>query len=256
MEKLTTKPTEAPVLNGMRHKEIHDPLEYADKRVAVIGVGTIGSHLALTLGRMQVPTLLYDEDTIEPHNVATQSYTAQDVGRGKVETVIGQLEALSTPIVHEGIEMHYSGGPIDADILVSCVDSLEARKLIASQMVENGISIPIMDGRVGREQAEVYHFKNAAEWLAKLPEVADEDPCGARFTAYTALICAGYLANSVKRLLLGQSVPERVIYDAFTSTFIKRQEFAFVDGATALTPENVESQCEKQKIIISSTSAR
>lgn len=216
-------------LNAMRHMGIHDPAQYQDKRVAIIGVGTIGSNLALTLGRMQVPLTLYDADTIEEHNLTTQSYGPRDIGKAKVVAVLEQLDALGSGLNHQAIAEEYKGGPIVADIIVSSVDSLDARRAIAEGIIANGINatnglhMPIVDGRVGREQVEAYVFPSAQEWLAQLPERGDEDPCGARFTAYTANIAAGLLANNVKRLLMNQQPPGRIIYDAATSIFIKQQ---------------------------------
>lgn len=208
------------VLNGMRHMDIHDPATYRDKRVAVVGVGTIGSHLAHTLARMQVPMDLYDHDSIEPHNLATQTYGANDVGRSKVGVVLDQIRSFGSDVEHRGwVEKYNSQQP--ADIIVSAVDSLVARKAIAQQLMAAGYAGPIVDGRVGREQVEVYTFGNATAWFAQLPDEGDEDPCGARFTAYTANIAAGLMANNVKRLLMGQKPVGRVIYDAATSIFIR-----------------------------------
>lgn len=208
-------------LNAMRHTAIHDPAQYANKRVAIIGVGTIGSHLALTLGRMQIPLELYDADTIEEHNLATQSYGVSDIGKEKVVAVIEQLSLLGGEQTHNGLSEMYDGKTIPADIIVSTVDSLDARRAIAQGLIANNSQTPIVDGRVGREQVEAYYFPTAVEWLAQLPETGDQDPCGARFTAYTANIAAGLLANNVKRLLMGQQPPRRIIYDAATSIFIK-----------------------------------
>ena len=104
-------------------------------------------------------------------------------------------------------------------IIVSCVDSIDARREIARDIGASGV--PIIDGRVGAEQVEVYRYPNAAAWLADLPAQADTDPCGARFTAYTANVCAGLMANAIKRELLGQSVPARILYDAVSSSFLK-----------------------------------
>lgn len=208
-------------INGMRHAAIHDPAQYKDKRVAVIGVGTIGSHLALTLARMQVPLLLYDADTIEEHNIATQSYGQADIGKKKVDAVATQILAVGSYEWLTICDEEYKGQPIDADIIVSTVDSLEARRVIAKGLIEYKVEKHIVDGRVGREQVEAYTFPNAQAWLDQLPEEGDEDPCGARFTAYTANIAAGLLANNVKRLLMGQTPPGRIIYDAATSIFIK-----------------------------------
>jgi len=204
------------MINSLRHSDIYNPEHYADKRVAVIGVGTIGSHLALTLARMQVPITLYDHDKIEEHNLATQSYGARDIGRYKVDAVKKQCEEMGHDKV-EALNILFPEGAT-ADIIVSCVDSLDARREIARGLGDS--TIPIHDGRVGAEQVEVYRYPNAAAWLAGLPDQADTDPCGARFTAYTANVCAGLLANNIKRELLGQPIQGRILYDAVSSTFL------------------------------------
>ncbi len=211
------------MIDTLRHSTIYNPADYADKRVALIGVGTIGSHLALTLARMGVKFTMYDPDTIEAHNIATQAYTQRDIGRYKVDAIARQCEAIGAE-EHSAIAVPALYG-LEGDIghfsvIVSCVDSIDARREIARAL---GDSItPIIDGRVGAEQVEVYRYPSAGEWLRGLPEQADTDPCGARFTAYTANICAGLMANNIKRELLGQSVPARILYDSASSIFIKQ----------------------------------
>ena len=216
------------MIDILRHSELYDPADYADKRVALIGVGTIGSHLALTLARMHVPFTMYDPDTIEAHNIATQAYTRRDIGRYKVEAIARQCEDIGAETASViAVPDRYTNAPTIAEdigaisvpsIIVSCVDSIEARREIARALRDS--TIPIHDGRIGAEQVEVYRYASAEEWLAGLPEQADTDPCGARFTAYTANICAGLMANNIKRELLGQSVQARILYDAVSSTFI------------------------------------
>lgn len=209
-------------LDSMRHISIYDPEQYANKRVAVIGVGTIGSHLANILARMQVPMTLYDGDTIEEHNLATQSYGQSDIGKTKVAAVMEQLEAIGG-VKHYSIEEFYRGPDAhdSVDLIASCVDTLDGRRAIATALIEQGREVPIVDGRVGREQGEVYYFPNPQAWLDQLPAEGDVDPCGARFTAYTAYVVAGFMANNIKRLLLSETVTSRIIYEASTSTFLK-----------------------------------
>ena len=212
------------MVDGMRHADLYDPATYADKRVAIIGVGTIGSHLALTLARMSVPFTMYDPDTIEAHNLATQAYTRRDIGAYKVDAIARQCEAIGAEAgAVEAIPELFRA--TTADIIVSCVDSIEARQEIARAIMATdhtlGESRPVIDGRVGAEQVEVYRYASASDWLADLPAQADTDPCGARFTAYTANLCAGLMGNAIKRELLGQPHPARILYDAHTSTFIK-----------------------------------
>ena len=209
------------MINTMRHSALYNPASYAHKRVALIGVGTIGSHLALTLARMQVPFTMYDPDKIEEHNLATQAYTRRDIGDYKVEAIARECERIGAEGI-EAVPAKYGYEAGDFNLVISCVDSIEARNEIARLLIEERYSMPVIDGRVGAEQVEVYRYESASEWLAGLPEQADIDPCGARFTAYTANICAGLMANAIKRELLGQSVPARILYDAVSSTFIKQ----------------------------------
>ena len=216
------------MINSLRHTDLYDPQKYADKRIALIGVGTIGSHLALTLARMQVPFTIYDPDTIEAHNIATQAYTRRDIGRYKVDAIAKQCEDIGAEnVIGMGLRFDNPPNPLvhpsehPYDIIVSCVDSMDARREIAVTIIETGVSTLIHDARVGAEQVEVYRYASAQEWLDAMPAQADTDPCGARFTAYTANICAGLLANNIKRELLGQSVPARILYDSASSTFIK-----------------------------------
>jgi len=216
------------MINSLRHTDLYDPSKYADKRVALIGVGTIGSHTALTLARMSVPFTMYDHDTIEEHNIATQAYTRRDIGAYKVDAVHKQCEDIGAEegaVV--GVPAKFILGAPQPDLIVSCVDSIDARREIAEQLIHPEMGDPyygvIMDARVGAEQVEVYRYASAQEWLDAMPAQADTDPCGARFTAYTANICAGLLANNIKRELLGQPVVKRILYDAVSSTFIAQR---------------------------------
>lgn len=209
-------------INAMRHVAIHDPAKYADKRIALIGVGTIGSNLALLLARMQVPMILYDHDTVEEHNLATQTYGKEDIGKTKVEAVGAQIGLIDIGAKLHTVDSIFTMKDFNADIVVSAVDSLDARKMIALQLIEADVEVPIIDGRVGAEQLEVYYFDNAREWLKQIPEEGDTDPCGARFTAYTAVMAAGFMANYIKKFLMGQKITaKRIIFDAASLTYIK-----------------------------------
>lgn len=208
-------------INAMRHVAIHNPDTYKDRKVGLVGVGTIGSNLALLLTRMQVPLVIYDHDTVEEHNLATQTYGVGDIGKLKVDAVAEQIEAIQPESKIIAVGEKYSP-EINIDLLVSAVDSITARREIAQMLIDKGSDVPIIDGRVGAEQLEVYYFKTASDWLAQLPEEADTDPCGARFTAYTAVLAAGFMANYIKKFLMGQAVhANRIIFDAASLTFIK-----------------------------------
>lgn len=221
---LTYSPYLMEALNSMRHVAIHDPAVYEKKRVAIIGVGTIGSNLALLLARMQVPITVYDHDTVEEHNLTTQTYGRGDLGKFKVQAVVEQVMAINPKSGIKAKNTMFELGEDKYDLIVSAVDSITARRDIASALMDGEVTTPIVDGRVGAEQLEVYYFPTATEWLAQLPqpEEADTDPCGARFTAYTAVLAAGFMANYIKKFLMEQTIhANRIIFDAASLTFIK-----------------------------------
>jgi tRNA A37 threonylcarbamoyladenosine dehydratase len=55
--------------------------------VTVVGVGGLGSPVALTLAKQGYPLTLYDFDKVEEKNIKNQFYIATDVGAYKVNAI-------------------------------------------------------------------------------------------------------------------------------------------------------------------------
>jgi molybdopterin/thiamine biosynthesis adenylyltransferase len=63
-----------------------------DKRIAICGAGAVGSTLADTLARQGLQHLrVIDFDRVEKRNLATQTYTTEDVGALKVQALKEQI---------------------------------------------------------------------------------------------------------------------------------------------------------------------
>lgn len=79
------------------HEQLaHDLSGVVDKRIAICGCGAIGSNLAESLARRGFNHFwLIDDDRIEPHNISTQIWTEQDVGKAKATTLANRLYAIS-----------------------------------------------------------------------------------------------------------------------------------------------------------------
>lgn len=81
------------VLPPARFDPIHDlgpnwPIEDLDRRVVVVGVGSIGSAAAHALARYGVRDLvLVDPDRLRPHNLVRHQCTRADIGMYKVDVV-------------------------------------------------------------------------------------------------------------------------------------------------------------------------
>ena len=69
--------------------DLNKSLEFFDpnkvkERCHIIGCGSIGSNVAELLARYGVERItLWDFDTVEPHNIANQLFTEEDVGAPK-----------------------------------------------------------------------------------------------------------------------------------------------------------------------------
>jgi hypothetical protein len=158
---------------------------------------------------------LVDFDTVEAHNLASQSYTSLDCTRPKVEALADQLKAINPAIELTLLNAAYQGERLDAPVMIMAVDSMEIRMNIEKGMKLSGYTPYIVDGRSGGGQVEV-HSQTFPAWLETLYEGADTDPCGARFIAYASGIVAGMVANTVKRHIMGQPIKSRVIFHCDT----------------------------------------
>src|SRR3990167_10223595 len=134
-----------------RQLGMFDPTQYdADSaHITIAGLGNIGSHTALALARMGLRHFaLYDFDTVEAHNLASQAYSVRDVGKRKVDAIAAQMRALNPAIEIEKHAERY-GGICGTSILISAVDNLEARREMAAH---SGAGTFVIDGRMGGGQ--------------------------------------------------------------------------------------------------------
>lgn len=81
-----------------------------DKRVGIVGLGSVGSKIALTLCRSGVRDfLLIDDDIFLPENLERHTLDFRNVGEHKATGVKAQLEALSADVSVEVAQLKLSG---------------------------------------------------------------------------------------------------------------------------------------------------
>jgi len=116
------------------------PQAVRDVRVALLGVGALGSILAEILVRAGLKDIaLVDEDQLEAGNVCRHVATLADVGKGKVETVARRLRQLSPAVRVAEINEDLSGNPQTLteqlepyDVVIDCTASDEVVMLLAT----------------------------------------------------------------------------------------------------------------------------
>lgn len=199
------------MVDFMRQIQIFDPIEFQDRSVTIIGLGNIGSHAAICLARLGIKNFfLYDSDTIEEHNLSSQSYNKADIGRDKVEAVKAQILAIDETISVIACSRVYERNTVPEDIVVVGVDELTIRRELAGMLKD--FANVIIDGRIGGEQLELYTCESSDEWAKTIPAGdGDSDPCGARYISYVSYIIGGLIACQVKKYLKGQRLDKSIM---------------------------------------------
>lgn len=136
--------------------------EMCRERIHIIGCGAIGSTVAENLARFGLTKItLYDFDKVEPHNIANQMFTQEDVGKMKVEAVAEYLQKINPDITENLVLMPngYTNQRLSGYVFL-CVDNIDLRRQIAQSCVGNPFIKGMFDFRMRLTDAQHY----AAAW--------------------------------------------------------------------------------------------
>lgn len=188
--------------------------EKDESRIHIIGCGSVGSTIAENLARCGVKNMvLWDFDTVEPHNIVNQMYRQQDVGKLKVEALKDILCDID-PELSDTIDIKSDGwqGNLMSGYIFLCVDNIELRKEIVEKHMDSPFVKAVFDIRTMLTGAQHY----AAPWndytlkrtLLKSMQFTHEEAtaetpvsaCGVTLGIVTTvrLICAICVNNYIK----------------------------------------------------------
>lgn len=147
-------------MNLNKHLEFFNPLTI-EEDIHIIGVGAIGSNVALMLARLGFTNIhLYDFDKVEAINVANQNYFEKQVGQSKLEATANILKLINPEIQ---LELHNEGwqpGTILAGYIFLCLDNIDTRRQIVKECKNNKYVLAISDFRMGLADAQHYMADN------------------------------------------------------------------------------------------------
>jgi len=209
---------EEPVIDYADQTAMFDPGSFAET-VTLIGLGGIGSATVASLVNVGFQRFeLWDDDTIEPRNLASQGvYHSGHLYQSKAEVCREYLLRYGAVDVEIHQERLTAETPVDSSVVISGVDSMNARKEIW-KAVKRSLSVQIyLDGRIGGTHytllavdpldSEWYEKK----WLFDSNEVAPL-PYGERAIAHTArALSADIAAHLVNWHGSGGEMPPRRI---------------------------------------------
>jgi molybdopterin/thiamine biosynthesis adenylyltransferase len=173
--------------------------------IHIIGCGGIGSWTALLLAKMGCSNItVYDNDDVENHNVASQFFKEEDLGKNKC--LATQINVSMFSGYNVNIKDQEEEEDIKSGVVIFAVDSAEERIRLGKIFEDRDIFI--IDGRMGGLQAEVY-CRRSNNYLPTTvaPENVETDACTARSIAFNCAFIGSMIANYVRLFATGKLDP-------------------------------------------------
>lgn len=194
--------------------------------LAIVGVGSIGSFLTLSLNKLGFENLVtIDHDRVEEHNVPTQLYLDRHIGQPKTVA----LNDFLTGNISSYIGKVTSTNIINTDVVFVCVDSLNQRnqilKAVLASKKKHGVPKLLIDGRMHRLVFEVYTIlldnKNSVDGYSKsLNQVEFGGDCTEKGIIQNILPVAAVMIEQFRKVLEGDEFNEIIISDFERFKFI------------------------------------
>jgi sulfur carrier protein ThiS adenylyltransferase len=188
---------------------VHKQLKHG--KVAIAGLGGLGSNIAVMLARIGVGQLfLVDFDIVEPSNLNRQSYYISHLGLPKTIALKKQLEQINpfikietetVKITEENVEELF----FDYDILCEAFDRPDQKSMLINSALEQLPHIKIVSGSgmAGYDSSNLIKTTNPMKRLYLCGDLENAARVGRGLMAPRVNICAGHQANMILRLLIG-----------------------------------------------------
>ena len=190
---------------------VHEKLKQG--RVAIAGLGGLGSNIAVMLARIGVGLmLLVDFDIVEPSNLNRQSYYIRHLGMPKTLALKEQLAEINpfirveTQIIR--VEAENVASLFDGySILCEAFDKPEAKAMLVSTALAKlpQITVVAASGMAGFSSSNRIATTRPMKRLYMCGDYETAAEPGMSLLAPRVQICAGHQANMILRLLVGQA---------------------------------------------------
>ena len=189
--------------------------KFAAARVAVCGLGGLGSNVAIALARAGVGHLhLIDFDRVEPSNLNRQQYFAAQVGLPKAEAMRENVAAINPfcDVVAETMRVspdNIAGLLKGDDIVCEAFDRADQKAMLVSGVMEAFPSKPVVaaSGMSGLASANEISTVRAARRLYVCGDRTTDAASGIGLYGARVLVCAAHQATMVLRLIDGAEEP-------------------------------------------------
>lgn len=189
--------------------QVHKKLKQG--RVAIAGLGGLGSNVAVMLARIGVgQLLLVDFDIVEPSNLNRQSYYIRHLGMPKTLALQSQLTEINPFIQMKTHTVRVEAENAaelfaDCDIVCEAFDRPDAKAMLVNTVLEKlpAVKIVAASGMAGFASSNLIKTTQSMNRLYVCGDLETGAGIGTGLMAPRVQICAGHQANMVLRLLIG-----------------------------------------------------
>lgn len=183
-----------------------------EARVAVAGLGGLGSQVAIMLARCGVGTLhLIDCDVVETSNLNRQAYRICHLGKRKVAALADELQTIQpycqVLTTHIRMDERNTVDVLRDDMLIiEAFDDAAAKAMLVNTILTQTKDKVVIaaSGMVGYGDSNTIRTERMSRRLYicgdRMSDLAD----GLALMAPRVMICAGHQANMAVRLILGE----------------------------------------------------
>ena len=201
------------MMSARHTPKVHKVLKKS--KVAVAGLGGLGSNIAVSLARMGVGKLfLVDFDIVEPSNLNRQSYYIKHIGMPKTDALKTQIEEINpfievsvknVKVTEDNVFELFNG----FDVICEAFDNPVDKAMLVNSVMLNMPKTKIVSasGMAGYDSANNIKTEKRMRNLYVCGDFETGADFGTGLMPPRVLVCAGHQANMILRLLLGQNEP-------------------------------------------------
>lgn len=184
-------------------------------RVAIAGLGGLGSNIAIELARTGVGTLhLIDFDIVEPSNLNRQNYLIKHLGMFKTEALRKQIQEINpyVSVIVDTIKVDEDNIKslfVNDQYICEAFDNPESKAMLVNKIMEcyPEKKIVAASGMAGYETSNLICTKRVMKNLYICGDGTTEAKVGRGLMAPRVSICAAHQANMILRLIVGEEEP-------------------------------------------------
>lgn len=200
-------------LNIRHGEELQNKISAA--RVAVCGLGGLGSNIAIALARAGVGHLhLIDFDRVDLTNLNRQQYAVGQLGQYKTDALRETLSLVSPycDVTCDTIQVTEENLPDllkTEDYICEAFDRAEAKAMLVSGVLEHFPEkyLVAASGLAGLGSANTIQTRRISKRFYLCGDGTSDSSVGLGLVASRVLVCAAHEANMILRLIAGEREP-------------------------------------------------